>query len=341
MCFGKYVRLSCGRVLLLVYLLSIGYLFLGLGFYNIWTNNLHLYIGFPIGMLSGPIQLYLIRKSFRELISYNYILHLIGFVIQLFVFICLICDYALKYSYFQGYCLIFYVIQAFLYLFYGFWIGLRYFSLRVTNIKNFILSQTYCILSFVFIILLPLGIVLLNPELNSVIIFLGFNLLFYLYVMASITFVLNKAIRKTSSVVQSFEEEEKGISEELHLLQNERIINQSIIQAYQIAVELFIDSKAYLEIDMNKAKFCQLVQIPQNHVTPYLKYQYGKHFSLFINQLRLAHAAQLLSHDQTQYSMDELSFVCGFNSRASFYRNFISQYGCSPSEFRNQQNISN
>ncbi|WP_400261973.1 helix-turn-helix domain-containing protein [Sphingobacterium sp. SG20118] len=54
----------------------------------------------------------------------------------------------------------------------------------------------------------------------------------------------------------------------------------------------------------------------------------------FINQLRLVYASRLLSQEEFVYTIDDLSFICGFNSRASFYRNFITEFGCSPHQYR-------
>ncbi len=51
-----------------------------------------------------------------------------------------------------------------------------------------------------------------------------------------------------------------------------------------------------------------------------------------IRDYRLAYSEQLLTH--TRLSVDEIIERTGFVNRGTFYRNFASKYGCTPSAYR-------
>lgn len=58
-------------------------------------------------------------------------------------------------------------------------------------------------------------------------------------------------------------------------------------------------------------------------------------FFSFVNNYRLDHAEELIT--TTDYNMDMVSELSGFNSQSTFRRSFISKYGCTPLEYRNKQ----
>jgi AraC-like DNA-binding protein len=59
----------------------------------------------------------------------------------------------------------------------------------------------------------------------------------------------------------------------------------------------------------------------------------GLTFSIYLNKLRLAEAARLLS--EKQIGVAEAAFAVGYNSLSYFDRLFKKEYGCNPSTFRN------
>jgi AraC-like DNA-binding protein len=64
-----------------------------------------------------------------------------------------------------------------------------------------------------------------------------------------------------------------------------------------------------------------------------VKQQTGKTFIEFVNELRMGFAARMLI--ETDESISEICFVCGFNNISNFNRLFKKSKNCSPSEFRN------
>ncbi|MBL1409058.1 helix-turn-helix transcriptional regulator [Sphingobacterium faecale] len=103
---------------------------------------------------------------------------------------------------------------------------------------------------------------------------------------------------------------------------------------YRNRIELFIQTLAYLDSDLNKDKFSTQLEIPVQHIAPFLRQEFGKGFNGFINQLRLNYAIRQLKNQELMYTIEDLSMVCGFSSRASFYRNFQAEFGCSPHQYR-------
>lgn len=64
-----------------------------------------------------------------------------------------------------------------------------------------------------------------------------------------------------------------------------------------------------------------------------IKHQTGKTFVEFVNELRLGVATRKLI--ETNESVSEICFSCGFNNVSNFNRIFKKSKNCTPSEFRN------
>ncbi|NGF54930.1 helix-turn-helix domain-containing protein [Parapedobacter sp. SGR-10] len=103
---------------------------------------------------------------------------------------------------------------------------------------------------------------------------------------------------------------------------------------YKRSVELFIQKKGFADPKLNRDKFIEKTKIPSRHLGSFLHNTYGKGFSAFINKLRVDYAAEELGKSDFEGTIDDLGLACGFRSRASFYRNFTAEFGCSPLEYR-------
>ena len=103
---------------------------------------------------------------------------------------------------------------------------------------------------------------------------------------------------------------------------------------YKRSVELFIQKKGFADPKLNRDKFIEKTKIPSRHLGSFLHNTYGKGFSAFINKLRVDYVAEELGKSDFEGTIDDLGLACGFRSRASFYRNFTAEFGCSPLEYR-------
>ncbi|MCU4164009.1 AraC family transcriptional regulator [Carboxylicivirga caseinilyticus] len=63
-----------------------------------------------------------------------------------------------------------------------------------------------------------------------------------------------------------------------------------------------------------------------------IKQRTGKSFVDFVNEIRLGYATRLLI--ESNKSIGEICFECGFNNISNFNRIFKKRQGCTPSEFR-------
>ena len=57
-------------------------------------------------------------------------------------------------------------------------------------------------------------------------------------------------------------------------------------------------------------------------------------FSEYVTSLRLSYSRQLLAQPGSNLTIEAIAFDSGFNSRATFYRQFKEKYGLTPDEFR-------
>jgi len=61
-------------------------------------------------------------------------------------------------------------------------------------------------------------------------------------------------------------------------------------------------------------------------------------FREYINYRRLEYFKQLAAENSNK-NVKELMYLCGFTSRATFYRNFSDKYGVSPSKYIENHSI--
>ena len=85
-------------------------------------------------------------------------------------------------------------------------------------------------------------------------------------------------------------------------------------------------SKAADVANMQRAAFCR-----------YFKRKTKKKFSAFVNDVRIAHARKMLA--ETDLSIIEICYECGFNSLSYFNRQFKTITGLAPIRFRANLNI--
>lgn len=78
----------------------------------------------------------------------------------------------------------------------------------------------------------------------------------------------------------------------------------------------------------------QDLDLPKYVLSKYFNEVLSEGFLRSINAMRVSYACELLEEEDMVYTMEELAVLCGFNSRASFYRNFGHYEDCTPLEYR-------
>lgn len=93
-----------------------------------------------------------------------------------------------------------------------------------------------------------------------------------------------------------------------------------------------ISRRLYLQPDFSKEELKKIVHIPKNKFAQLFKEYAGSSFSQYINNLRMEHAARLLS-EQSNYTIESIAQDCGISSTTTFYRLFSERYNMTPMDF--------
>lgn len=100
--------------------------------------------------------------------------------------------------------------------------------------------------------------------------------------------------------------------------------------------------KLYLESQINLERFSEQIGVKARDVSAILNSHYQSNFFEFINRYRVEEAKRLLAvSDGMQDTVLDIVFKSGFNSQSAFHRFFKRLVGVTPSEYRNQQAITN
>lgn len=114
------------------------------------------------------------------------------------------------------------------------------------------------------------------------------------------------------------------------------VLTESQIDAYGMILNDVVKTrKLFLKQELSLAELALEVKIPTHHLTEVLNTKLEITFHNYINYQRVSHACELMTTPTgMKMSLEELGSLSGFNSRASFNRNFKYWMHCSPSEYR-------
>ncbi|AEI40327.1 AraC family transcriptional regulator [Paenibacillus mucilaginosus] len=90
--------------------------------------------------------------------------------------------------------------------------------------------------------------------------------------------------------------------------------------------------ETHYQKDIDLTRLAQLFHISQSHLSRLILEATGRKFKSHIVTLRIQHAKRLLAG--TSMNVTEICFDCGFQSMASFYRNFKQYVQMSPEDYR-------
>jgi AraC-like DNA-binding protein len=94
----------------------------------------------------------------------------------------------------------------------------------------------------------------------------------------------------------------------------------------------------YIQENFNRTitlnEISELINMSPVSFNRFIKKRTGQTFITYINRTRISFAARWLL--ETDLSIGEISFMCGFNNIANFNRLFKKEKKCTPKEFRNE-----
>lgn len=96
---------------------------------------------------------------------------------------------------------------------------------------------------------------------------------------------------------------------------------------------LMREERYYLDADLSLQTLADKVRISPHHLSQVLNDRLGRSFYDYVNELRVAHAKDLLVNARQQ-GITDIAFACGYNSKTAFYNAFKRHTGLAPSEFR-------
>ncbi|WP_380907362.1 helix-turn-helix transcriptional regulator [Sphingobacterium chuzhouense] len=339
----RYNKKRFSRRVLLVLFCGLLHILIGYLVLVCYPQHLYLSTAFPLSMLYGAAFLFVFKASLERQMSKRE-LHTLPFFIALMIYVVMILYAPWRYHFYHEFYMGLYVMSSILFITYVLAIGLGFHSGPNYCLKTFVKAEKKSFIPLSVLVLVVGIMVIMGTRPGDVEAYLTFNLIFYILVLFPIIKLsLLKTDIQEDAVGENYERIKPSVSDITQMedvlaeVKVPFIIPKNLELSYKLEIEKFIASKAYLDIDLNKNSFCESIDIPKAHVSPFLKQVYGKNFNGFINELRLAYAAKELSREELVYTIDDLSFICGFRSRASFYRNFIAAFGCSPHQYRTGQ----
>lgn len=123
-----------------------------------------------------------------------------------------------------------------------------------------------------------------------------------------------------------------AISREMQLLTNISFQNNDDFENSERIEKLYNYIKANFREKIMLDDASKLLNMSTVTFTRFIRQRTGKSFVNFMNEIRLGHATRLLI--DTNDSISEICFECGFNNTSNFNRIFKKKQNATPSEFR-------
>lgn len=111
-------------------------------------------------------------------------------------------------------------------------------------------------------------------------------------------------------------------------------IKEELLEEYVEKLKTYMSSKPYLQSSFTLAILSKDLKISKHNLSYLFNQVFQQDFPTYINSKRIDYACELLADKEAKYNNEDIAFMCGFESRSSFYRNFKKIKSCTPKEFR-------
>jgi len=109
---------------------------------------------------------------------------------------------------------------------------------------------------------------------------------------------------------------------------------KTVSEIFRNLLNVLDEKKIYNNPELTLSDFAKLVGVHPNHLSQVINSQTKKSFYDLINERRIQDFILRVSlSENKQYTLVSLAFDCGFNSKASFNRNFKKITGKTPSDY--------
>jgi len=120
----------------------------------------------------------------------------------------------------------------------------------------------------------------------------------------------------------------------LKLLTNENMADLANLQDSKRITDVYSYVAENFDKEISFTKAASIANMQKSAFCRYFKRKTKKKFSSFVSEVRVAHALKLLT--ETDKTVSEIAFDCGFNNISFFHRQFKYFQGVSPGEMRTQ-----
>ncbi|WP_452222095.1 helix-turn-helix domain-containing protein [Lacinutrix salivirga] len=171
----------------------------------------------------------------------------------------------------------------------------------------------------------------LSVFIGVTVIWLAYNIGSYTsYIVGALSFsfvlylIILLFIFKNNKKTSFFEEKEKYKNKE---------IDTETLGLIESKLSIVKDKELYCNPNITLTSIAKELNIPAHTLSQFLNDNFSKSFSLFINELRIIKAKELLSVPN-QYTIEAIGYESGFNSKSTFYTTFKKMTGQTPSEYQ-------
>ena len=112
-----------------------------------------------------------------------------------------------------------------------------------------------------------------------------------------------------------------------------RKLDSKTLVLIESKLSIVIDEELYCNPNLTLTSIAKDLNIPAHTFSQFLNDNFNKSFSLFINELRIKKAKELLSVPN-KYTIEAIGYESGFNSKSTFYTTFKKITSRTPSEYR-------
>ncbi|MFD2553610.1 helix-turn-helix domain-containing protein [Sphingobacterium tabacisoli] len=322
-------------VFLIQMLVDVSFMFL---FTEVFPGMEYVSTAAPFGLTFGPFLFWIYRILEGKEVSRGKLwLHFIPFLLGVIGYVVFLCSPLFRSSYTIGYYTVLYGAMC------ASWVLYPIFVLTAKkgpeNINLGVFKYTMIVLLILTSFMLPFvwenykGGVKEEPLMTGIVV-IGAMLagvsLIYWYMLGRLRVPLVAEAERNSEQIADVQL--------VPLLSPEGESRQSIYisTVHQRKIAEYLATEKYFDASFKLEQMAQDLNIPKSFISQYFTQVYSEGFVKTINSWRIARACDMLMSAELDMSMEELAFACGFNSRASFYRNFNLEKGCSPMVYREQ-----
>lgn len=301
---------------LLLLMLSIRILKSVFFYFNPQLSNIFIHIGLSACILIGPF-LYLYLKMYTTKNKVNWKINVIPFLVGITI-LGIVYPYVEHRAVWKKWIVEGIYIQWFIYILLSFKF-VRPIIEKIKAKKN-LKNIDFWLLNVYFGVTLIWSAYKIGKYTSYIVGALSFSFVLYLIVLL--------VIFKSNKATTFFQEKERY---------KNRRIDKEILEKIEKVLPKIVDDELFLNPNITLDEMAKKINIPKHTLSQYLNEKLEKSFSIYINEYRVEKAKEFLQ-TRNNYTIENIGYESGFNSKSTFFTIFKKFTGQTPSEY--QKNLS-